>query len=105
MESVFSKIIAGELPARFVWRDRRCVAFLSTAPMRPGHTLIVPRDEVDHWIDAAPELLAHLVQVAQKVAKGIDAAWHPTKVGVMIAGLEVRHLHMHLTPIWDLHDL
>lgn len=105
MESVFSKIIAGEIPARFVWKDRRCVAFLSTSPLRPGHTLVVPRDEVDHWIDATPELLAHLVQVAHQIAKGIDRAWRPTKVGLMIAGLEVRHLHVHLTPIWDLHDL
>src|SRR5690606_30665457 len=65
----------------------------------------VPREEVDSWIDASPELLAHLMQVAQKIAKGIDAAWHPTKVGLMIAGLEVRHLHVHLTPIWELTDL
>jgi histidine triad (HIT) family protein len=105
MQSVFSKIIAGELPARFVWKDRRCVAFLTTAPLRPGHALVVPREEVDHWIDASPDLLAHLMQVAQKIAKGIDAAWHPTKVGLMIAGLEVRHLHVHLSPIWDLSDL
>lgn len=105
MQSVFSRIIAGELPARFVWKDRRCVAFLTTAPLRPGHVLVVPREEVDHWIDASPELLAHLMQVAQKVAKGIDAAWHPTKVGLIIAGLEVRHLHVHLTPIWALTDL
>ena len=105
MQSVFSRIIAGELPARFVWKDRRCVAFLTTAPLRPGHVLVVPREEVDHWIDASPELLAHLMQVAQNVAKGIDAAWHPTKVGLIIAGLEVRHLHVHLTPIWALTDL
>jgi histidine triad (HIT) family protein len=105
MESVFSKIIRGDIPARFVYKDRRCVAFLSTAPLRPGHTLVVPRDEVDHWIDAPPDLLAHLTNVAQQIAKGIQHAWHPTKVGLMIAGLEVRHLHVHLTPIWDLHDL
>jgi diadenosine tetraphosphate (Ap4A) HIT family hydrolase len=105
MQSVFSRIIAGELPARFVWKDRRCVAFLTTAPLRPGHVLVVPREEVDHWVDASPELLAHLMQVAQKIAKGIDAAWHPTKVGLIIAGLEVRHLHVHLTPIWALSDL
>ena len=105
MQSVFSRIIAGELPARFVWRDRRCVAFLTTAPLRPGHVLVVPREEVDHWIDASPELLAHLMHVAQKIAKSIDDAWHPTKVGLIIAGLEVRHLHVHLTPIWALSDL
>lgn len=105
MTSVFSKIIAGELPARFVWKDRRCVAFLSTTPLRPGHVLVVPREEVDHWIDATPELLAHLMQVAQKIAKGIDAAWQPKKVGLIIAGLEVRHLHVHLTPIWALSEL
>jgi diadenosine tetraphosphate (Ap4A) HIT family hydrolase len=59
---------------------------------------------VDQWMDAPPELLTHLIGVAQKIAKGIDAVWTPAKVALMIAGLEVRHLHIHLTPIWDLHD-
>ncbi len=105
MASLFSKIIAGELPGRFVWKDDRCVAFLTIAPLKPGHTLVVPREEVDHWIDADPDLLAHLALVAQKVGKGIDKAWNPPKVGVALVGLEVPHLHIHLTPIWRISDL
>ena len=105
MPTLFAKILAGEILGRFVWKDDRCVAFLTIAPLRPGHTLVVPRDEVDHWIDAPPDLLAHLMHVAQQVGRGIDRAWRPKKVGVAIIGLEVPHLHVHLSPIWDVHDL
>ena len=63
MPSVFTRIIEGELPARFVWKDDRCVAFLSHRPLRPGHTLVVPRLEIDHWVDLEPELLGHLMGV------------------------------------------
>jgi histidine triad (HIT) family protein len=105
MQSVFARIIAGELPARFVWKDDRCVAFSSSAPLRPGHTLLVPREPVDHWIDASAELRVHLFDVAHRIATGIAAAWQPRKVALMIAGLEVLHLHIHLVPVWDVHDL
>ena len=103
--SIFTRIIAGELPARFVWKDDRCVAFLSARPLRPGHTLVVPRDEVDHWIDLPPPLLQHLWTASQRIATAMQAAFHPVKVGVMIAGLEVRHVHIHLVPITALGDL
>jgi len=105
MPSLFTKIIQGELPGRFVWRDERCVAFLSIAPLRPGHTLVVPIQEVDHWLDAEPALNAHLFAVAQKVGQAIQGAFAPEKVGLMIAGLEVHHLHLHLVPIHGLRDL
>jgi histidine triad (HIT) family protein len=103
--TLFTKIIEGEIPGRFVWKDDRCVAFLTIAPLRPGHTLVVPREEVDHWIDAEPELLTHLMSVARDVARGIDKAWSPLKVGLAIIGLEVPHLHVHVSPIWEMHDL
>src|SRR5262249_35855854 len=105
MLSVFTRILAGELPARFVWRDDRCAAFLSSQPLKPGHTLVVPREEVDHWLDLDPELARHLMTVSQSVGKAIQHGLRPVKVGLMIAGLEVRHVHLHLVPIEGLHDL
>src|SRR5690606_36648157 len=105
MPTVFTKIIQGELPGRFVWRDDRCVAFLSINPMAAGHTLVVPVEEVDHWIDLDPDLLGHLVGVAREIARAQQAIWEPEKVGMMIAGLEVPHVHLHLVPISGVHDL
>ena len=103
--SIFAQIIRGDLPARFVWKDEHVVAFLTKAPINPGHTLVVPRQEIDHWIDLEPALLEHLMRVAQEVARAIQAAFNPVKVGLMIAGLEVRHVHVHLTPANGLGDL
>jgi histidine triad (HIT) family protein len=105
MPSLFTKIIQGEIPGRFVYRDDRCVAFLTIAPLKPGHTLVVPIQEVDHWIDMPPDLAAHVFAVAQKVAHAIQTTFQPTKVGLIIAGLEVRHTHLHLSPIWAIGDL
>lgn len=105
MATVFTRIIEGELPARFVWKDERCVAFLSINPIRAGHTLVVPREEVDHWLDASPDLIAHLLDVSRSIGNAIQRAYDPEKVGLMLAGLEVPHLHIHLLPIDDLRDL
>jgi histidine triad (HIT) family protein len=103
--TLFTRIIDGELPARFVWKDELCVAFLSNRPLRPGHALVVPRAEVDHWVDAEPNLLAHLMQAAQVIGKAQMAAFKPNRIGMMIAGLEVPHLHLHVVPIRGVHDL
>jgi diadenosine tetraphosphate (Ap4A) HIT family hydrolase len=103
--TLFTRIINGEIPGRFVWKDEHCVAFLTIAPIRPGHTLVVPREEIDSWLDATPALTAHLFQTAQHVARGIQAAFPCTKVGMMIAGLEVPHMHIHLTPIDAIRDM
>jgi histidine triad (HIT) family protein len=105
MASVFSRIIAGELPARFVYDDDRCVAFLSIAPLREGHVLVVPREEVDHWLDLDDDLLAHLMVVSKRIGAALDRAYRPTKVGLMLAGLEVPHVHVHLVPIDSMHDM
>jgi diadenosine tetraphosphate (Ap4A) HIT family hydrolase len=99
MPTIFSRIIAGELPGRFVWKDDRAVAFLSIAPMMPGHTLVVPRDEIDHWIDLDPALAAHLFTVAQQIGKAQQLEWNPARVGVLIVGEEVPHTHLHVVPI------
>jgi histidine triad (HIT) family protein len=102
--SVFTRIIRGELPGRFVWKDEHAVAFLTINPLRPGHTLVVPRLEMDHWIDLSPELAQHLMRVAQQVGQAIQLGFRPTRVGLMIAGLEVPHVHLHLVPVHDLRD-
>lgn len=99
MPTIFSRIISGEFPGRFVWRDDRVVAFLSIEPMRPGHVLVVPRDEVDHWIDLEPELAAHLFTVSQQIGRAQNAEWSPRRVGVLIVGDEVPHVHIHVVPI------
>ena len=105
MPSLFTKIIRGEVPGRFVWRDERAVGFLTIAPLRPGHTLVVPVEEIDHWLDVPPELMQHLTLVAQKIGQAVQQVFRPEKVGLMIAGLEVRHVHLHLVPIHSLGDL
>ncbi|HVS48842.1 MAG TPA: HIT family protein [Candidatus Dormibacteraeota bacterium] len=105
MASIFSRIIAGELPARFVWKDESCVAFLSIRPLRPGHVLVVPREEIDHWIDLQAGLLAHLAETAQAIGKAQMAGFKPVRIGVMLAGLEVPHSHIHVVPIRGVHDL
>ena len=105
MPTVFSRIISGELPGHFVHRDERCAAFLSIAPLQPGHTLVVPVDEVDDWTDADPDLLGHLIAVARTVGRAQHRVYRPVKVGMMIAGLEVPHLHLHVVPIATVTDL
>ena len=105
MPSLFTKIIRGELPGRFVWRDERAVGLLSIAPLRPGHALVIPIEEIDHWLDVPPELMAHLTRVAQQIGQALQRGFRPEKVGLMIAGLEVRHVHLHLVPIHSLGDL
>ena len=105
MPTIFTRIIDGEIPGRFVYRDDLCVAFLSIAPLQPGHTLVVPIEEIDHWIDAPPALNQHLMEVAQKIAVAQQAAFDPTKVALIIAGLEVPHLHVHVVPMRTEADL
>src|SRR2546429_4763100 len=105
MPTIFSRIIAGELPARFVWKDEHAVAFLSNRPLRPGHTLVVPRLEVDHWLDVDPQILSHLTKIAQVIGRAQMTVFSPARVGMMIAGLEVPHLHIHVVPIRGMHDL
>ena len=105
MASIFSRIIAGELPAQFVWQDDVCVAFLANRPLRPGHSLVVPRTEVDHWLDLEAGLLARIASTAQTIGKAQMAAFKPARIGLMVAGLEVPHVHFHVVPIERSSDL
>jgi histidine triad (HIT) family protein len=100
--TLFTRIIDGEIPARFVWRDDDVVAFLPIALLAPGHTLVVPIDPVDHWIDLDPALNAKVWTVAQTIGRALDSIYHPTKVGVLVVGEEVPHAHVHLVPFTQL---
>ena len=105
MATLFTRIIEGEIPGVFVWRDDRCVVFLSINPMHTGHALVVPRAEVDHWIDLDPDLAAHLFQVSQTIGKAQMAAFTARRIGVMIVGDEVPHVHLHVVPFDSVSEL
>jgi diadenosine tetraphosphate (Ap4A) HIT family hydrolase len=95
MPTIFSRIISGELPGRFVYEDDEVVAFLTIEPMTQGHTLVVPRAEIDQWQN---------MSVAQLVGKAVTMAFDADRAGVIIAGLEVPHLHVHVFPAKSLSD-
>jgi histidine triad (HIT) family protein len=105
MPSVFTRIINGELPGRFVWADDACVSFLSINPLQPGHALVVPRAEVDHWIDLDVTLAEHLLRVAKVIGEAQQATFHPARIGLLIAGFEVPHTHVHVIPVTGMRDL
>ncbi len=98
MTTIFSRIIAGEIPGTFVYRDDRCVAFMSINPLARGHVLVVPVAEIDHWIDAPSELIGHLFDVSQRIGRAQKQAFDCERVGVIIAGYEVPHAHIHVIP-------
>ncbi|ORA48642.1 HIT family protein [Mycolicibacterium chubuense] len=104
MATVFTKIINGELPGRFVYEDDDIVAFLTIQPMTPGHTLVVPRAEIDNWQDIDAPVFARVMEVAQLIGKAVCRAFDTERSGVIIAGLEVPHLHVHVFPARDLSD-
>jgi diadenosine tetraphosphate (Ap4A) HIT family hydrolase len=105
MPTIFTRIIEGEIPGTFVWRDERCVAFMSINPIAVGHTLVVPVEEVDHWIDASPELSSHLFGVAHRIGQAQQRAFSPARIGIIVAGYEVPHAHIHVIPTNDMSDL
>lgn len=105
MASVFTKIIEGEFPARFVYRDDEAVAFLTINPVVPGHTLVVPVKEVDHWVDLDDDTFNKLNMVSKKVAKAIQHSFPCEKIASTIVGLEVPHVHIHLMPINSMEEM
>ncbi len=98
MSTVFTRIIRGEFPGTFVWRDDHCVAFLSINPLAPGHVLVVPIEEIDHWVDASPTLATHLFAVAHTIGRAQQQVFECERVGVIVAGYEVPHTHIHVIP-------
>ena len=104
MSTLFSKIINGEIPGRFIWQDEDCVSFLTIGPLTDGHALVVPRLEVDKWTDAAPELLAKLMTVAQRIGQAQISVFGSPRAGVTIAGFEVEHVHVHVFPAYGMEN-
>ena len=104
MASVFTKIINREIPGRFVYEDDDVVAFLTIEPMAQGHVLVVPRAEIDNWHDVEPEAFNRVMAVAQRIGKAVCSAFGTQRSGLIIAGLEVPHLHVHVFPARDLAD-
>ena len=105
MASIFTKIINGEIPSYKVAEDEDYFAFLDIFPTAKGHTLVIPKKEVDYLFDLDDETYAGLQMFAKKVAKGLEKAVPCKKVGVMVLGLEVPHAHIHLVPMKSEHDL
>lgn len=101
MTTLFTRIIGGEIPGRFVWADDVAVAFTTIAPITDGHTLVVPRDEIVELTQAPDDVLAHLSRVAKVVGQAQKAAWSAPRVALLVAGFEVPHLHLHVLPAWD----
>ena len=105
MASIFSRIIAGEIPCYKVAENDHCIAFLDINPIREGHTLVIPKEEVDYIFDLSEELLKELHTFAAKVAKGIEKIVPCSRIGMAVIGLEVPHAHIHLIPIDGILDI
>lgn len=105
MASLFTKIVRGEIPCHKVLEDDNYLAFLDIRPLNPGHTLVIPKKEIDYIFDVDDELLAGMMVFAKRVAGMIRKAVDCKRIGIMVAGLEVPHAHIHLVPIFEITDL
>jgi diadenosine tetraphosphate (Ap4A) HIT family hydrolase len=105
MPTVFTHIIEGRIPGTFVWKDDRCVAFMTINPIADGHVLVVPREEIDHWVDCSPDLSAHLFAVAHGIGRAQMDAFACERIGLIVAGYEVPHTHLHVIPTSSMADL
>lgn len=98
MATLFTKIIDGQIPGQIVWQDEVCVAFLDIQPLTAGHVLVVPRTEIDHWLDLPAATLVHVTDVAALIGRAQMAAFAPQRIGVIVQGFEVPHAHVHVFP-------
>ena len=105
MASVFTLIMEGKIPGNFVYQDDIAVAILTIQPIREGHVLVIPREEIDQWCDLPLETAAHLTKVSHKIANAMKTIFPCKRIGLMIAGLEVPHTHIHLVPMDSMDDL
>ncbi len=105
MPTIFSKIVAGEIPSYRILEDERYYAFLDINPLVEGHTLVIPKIEEDYLFELEDELLGGMMVFAKKVALAIDKTMDCKRVGIAVLGLEVPHAHIHLIPINNLHDI
>lgn len=102
MATLFTHIINGDIPGTFVYRDDLCVVFLTINPLADGHVLVVPIEEVDHWVDLSPSLSQHLFSISHRISKALQTAFPCERIGMIIAGYEVNHCHIHLIPTQNL---
>ncbi|MGB0165603.1 MAG: HIT family protein [Luteibaculum sp.] len=105
MASIFSKIISGELPSHKIMEDDRFLAFLDISPLAKGHTLVIPKQEVDYIFDVDDKLLGDLMVFAKKAARKIEKAIPCKRIGIAVIGLEVPHAHVHLIPLNEVADI
>lgn len=98
MSTLFTKILNGDIPGRFVWREDDVAAFLTTGPLADGHTLVVPAEEVDRWTDASPKTLARVMEVARRIGAVQVEIFGSRRAGLIVAGYEINHLHVHVWP-------
>ena len=105
MASIFSKIVAGEIPCHKVWEDERHLAFLDVRPIQPGHTLVVPKREVDYLFELSPEEQADLWAAVREVEGVLRSQLDFERVVLMVIGYEVRHVHVHLIPTNEMGDV
>jgi histidine triad (HIT) family protein len=105
MASIFTKIVQGEIPCHKIAEDEKYFAFLDISPLAKGHTLVIPKQEVDYIFDLEDDVLAGLNVFAKKIAKAIDKSVACKRVGVAVIGLEVPHTHIHLVPLNNIGDL
>ncbi len=105
MPSIFSKIVAGDIPSHKVAEDENYLAFLDINPLVEGHTLVIPKKEVDYIFDLDDDTLAGINVFAKKVAKGIEKVVRCERIGITVIGLEVPHAHVHLIPINGINDM
>ena len=105
MPSLFSKIVQGEIPCHKILEDKNYLAFLDIRPINPGHTLVIPKKEIDYFFDMDDDLLSGLMVFAKKVAFKIQKCVDCTRIGVIVAGIEVPHAHVHLVPFTKMSEL
>lgn len=105
MDSIFTRIIKGEIPCYKILEDDQFIAFLDVRPVAKGHTLVVPKVEIDDFFELDDDLLRDMVVFAKRVAKGLSAAIPCRKVGISVIGLEVPHAHVHLIPLNEETDM
>lgn len=103
--TIFSRIIAGEIPSYKIAENEKFFAFLDIFPLREGHVLVVPKKEVDNLFDLPAEYLGEMLLFAQPIAKAIEKAFNCNRCGISVIGLEVPHAHIHLIPISSANDL
>lgn len=105
MASIFSKIVAGNIPCYKIAENDRYLAFLDISPLKKGHTLVIPKKEVDDLFDLDKDTYAGLMDFAREVAEGLKKAVHCKRIGLCVIGLEVPHAHIHLIPINSENDM